>query len=155
VAVTWLGYMVSERLQLLLHYLLVHKVYSHIPYFHPEEQIGFGKPGGSIGIPRSHGGVRRAVVEWLWASAASQLILSLLSVVLLGGKAKPSVSGGGVSLRQLVFVRLDPLALCAKLAIVRIVVDVCFAGGHWLIHRPVCTFYHPLLRLHSIDPYRL
>ena len=39
------------------------------------------------------------------------------------------------SVRRLVG-QVSPLAFCAKLAIVRTVVDVAFAGGHWLIHRP-------------------
>ena len=82
--IIWLGYIVSERLQLLLHWLLTHKVYCHIPYFHPEEQIGYGQPGGSIGIPKAHGGVRRGILEWMRVSAGSQFILSLLTVTLLG-----------------------------------------------------------------------
>jgi hypothetical protein len=141
--VIWFGYIVSERMQLLLHWLLVHKVYRHIPYFHPAEQIGFGNAGGSVGIPSTHGGFRRIVLEWMRVSAGSQLILAVLTVTLLGRNASTNASGKAIAsgLSWLQWLRwftkgFNPLTLCAKLAIVRCVVDVCFAAGHWLIHRP-------------------
>ena len=112
VAVVWLGYMLSERLQLLMHWLLTHRVYHHIPYFHNEHS--------DRGVPPAHGDARRVVMEWLSASAASQLLVSLLAVFVLG-RAKGGADAPGVGLLRMVWgatAGFRPLALCAKLAIV-------------------------------------
>lgn len=60
-AISWIGTIASERTQLFCHHVLVHHIYSHIPYFHPEagphhmNKIGPGKD--SAGIVASHGGI--------------------------------------------------------------------------------------------------
>ena len=109
----WCGIMVTERLQLLLHYTLVHKVYSHLPYFHPTDNLDSvagmriepGEAGtvtvdadadtndkndtaanGGIGIPRAHGGLRRILVEFVRTTAGSQFFLSLLVLSQLRSK---------------------------------------------------------------------
>lgn len=144
----WAGILVGERLQLMLHTTLVHRIYSHIPYFHPDdwpeqkqvsEEQNAVSPGLKVpGVPEAHGGWKRLLAEWFHRTAASQFILTLVYAWLLNNpKQKPSrLRPRPFSLRRLVN-GVDPIAMCAKLAIVRTVVDIFFAGGHWLIHRPV------------------
>ncbi len=59
-------------------------------------------------------------MEWLSASAASQLLVSLLAVFVLG-RAKGGADAPGAGLLRMVWgatAGFRPLALCAKLAIV-------------------------------------
>jgi len=144
-AVTWLALIVGERFQLLLHWLLVHNVYSHIPYFHPSDfgETSATKSSGTrlVGVPTAHSNFLRILKEWISASAASQCLLSLLFLVL---RNKPQrYSRGQYSIGQFAS-KINPVAFCAKLAVVRVTVDVCFAVGHWLIHRPV-IFYSEIV----------
>jgi hypothetical protein len=52
------------------------------------------------------------------------------------GAAVPSVPAALRAVRSSL-ASIHPLAFCAKLAIVRTVVDIFFALGHWVIHRYV------------------
>lgn len=159
--ITLLGLVVRERMQLVLHWVLVHKVYSHVPYFHPADLTPLEAPklqasvsgkkqpqviGHTLlpGVPSSHGDLLAIVTEWVTASLASQVVLSLLVALVINREPRPLK--GKFSLSR--FVReLDPLQFVAKLAIVRVVVDVLFAGGHWVIHHP--SLYHSSLIAHK------
>jgi sterol desaturase/sphingolipid hydroxylase (fatty acid hydroxylase superfamily) len=171
--VTLFGLAARERFQLVLHWVLVHKVYSHIPYFHPadlvnptEAEADAGKmdakslqsekppprtsAGGGHrtillpGVPAAHGDLSAIVKEWVSASLASHVVLSLLIALVIN--RKPRLLRGEFSLRRFVW-EIDPLQFVAKLAIVRVVVDVMFAAGHWAIHRP--AIYHSSLVAHK------
>jgi sterol desaturase/sphingolipid hydroxylase (fatty acid hydroxylase superfamily) len=61
-------------------------------------------------------------------------MLSLLFALVLNRKPVPLK--GPPSIRRFA-AEISPLAFCAKLAVVRVTVDVFFAVGHWVIHRPV------------------
>ena len=257
--VTFVGLVVRERTQLLLHWVLVHKIYSHIPYFHPADlaraadtgkadstagvKSSSGKRCGDTllpGVPAVHGNVFTLVSEWVRYSLASQVVLSLLVALVINRKARcvldaahndavppivasqsclkceahkrvlmlPEATGlcvacffyplslcnawrgtwkssilcsslfpacafrplqekslllyifcshvvhsctlrpleGKFSFRRFVW-EIEPLQFLAKLAIVRVAVDVLFAGGHWVIHRP--ALYHSSVVAHK------
>lgn len=160
--ITLLGLVVRERMQLVLHWVLVHKVYSHIPYFHPADlaatseatELHVNASGKKQprcightpipGVPPAHGDLLAIVTEWVTASLASQVMLSLLVALVINREPRPLK--GKFSLSRFAG-ELDPIQFVAKLAIVRVVVDVLFAGGHWVIHHP--SLYHLSLVAHK------
>lgn len=141
-AISWLGTIVSERVQCALHYILTHVVYSHVPYFHPSAGPNHMNCKGPAehGLQAMHGGARRIVAEWIEVSVLSQLFVTALQVVVLSSPTTPGSSVPSVLAAVRVLgsslASIRPLQLCAKLAIVRTVVDIFFALGHWVIHRP-------------------
>ena len=105
-------------------------------------------PSRLLPLPRSHCDLRAACREYLCGSATAQLLLSVLVL------ARPAVRlRGPWSVRRFA-AKLDPLALCAKLAVVRTVVDVCFAAGHWTIHRPAIFRSRAVSHRISLQPQR-
>ena len=76
------------------------------------------------------------MLEFLQTSATSQFLLSVLAVTVLGRRPSKDAAAALLSIPAMARA-INPLAFCAKLAVVRLVVDVCFAAGHWVIHRPV------------------
>ena len=158
-AISWLGTIASERTQCAAHFLLTHIVYGHIPYFHPSAGPHHmsNKGPAEESIWTLHGGVRRVITEWLEVSVLSQMFVTLLQVFLLGrpaqpGAAVPSVPAALRAVRSSL-ASIHPLAFCAKLAIVRTVVDIFFALGHWVIHRYVPHAALPDLLYRSLARY--
>lgn len=80
--------------------------------------------------------------EWLCNSAASEVVLASLLLFVEAGKDKGLQA---FSLRKELRV-FNPLKFCAKLCVVRVVVDLVFWLGHYCIHQK--PLYQPIHKLH-------
>jgi hypothetical protein len=157
---TCAGGLAAERFMLVFQHILVHKVYSHIAFFKD-----MGKTSGAIKDAdeneQANRGANSTIKSLVWEWLHTTVTLNVgLTFLLVRGKARAAGrtstahlhNGDGLTVAAAVTAAvsarptllreglaiLRPKALlgfCAKLAVVRSIVDVFFWIGHYAIHK--------------------